>query len=63
MNPSVGWIERTNRFVDGMKPLPFGRRIAAVDRQRVVKLGIAFRYEIAVVIGDITFGIRIDGIV
>ncbi len=43
-----------------MEPAPIGRRVAAVDRPRVIKTVVAHRDELRVEVGNLTIGIGND---
>ncbi len=63
IDPAILRVEEGNGFFYLVQALPFGGRVAAIDRMLEVEPGIAARDEIAVEIGDIAVCIRIDGVV
>ena len=63
VDPAVLRIDDVGRFIEGQHAVPFGRRVAAVNRLGPVKLRIALRNEVRVEVGDVAAGIRVERVV
>ena len=63
LNPAIRRIHQADDLIEGVCPLPFGCRVAAVDRAGEIEVRIALRNEVSVKVRDGAVGVGVHRIV